>query len=237
MLNHFGAWAALIFKKQVFLCELPWPKYAWNTTAARTQCLTICFTSGVRPPWGNVSIYLHFKKKKKRKEQKPMLWFKISQLQAKFLHCTLQAPTCFLAFRQHSFYPQNEATSGCLAAKWHHCLQQGLAQALGLPQDHHAGCANCPGVLCHPWAGTLRMCLYEHNTRPCSACVSLCSMSHSSTVMPLSPFKARLIAFKTEVPSQKDQPSHLAVQRSLAIGAATGLGKTGNKKSVVNEKY
>lgn len=48
-------------------------------------------------------------------------------------------------------------------------------------------------------------------------------------VMLLSPSKARLIAFKTEVPSQKDLPSHLAVQRSLATGAFTGLGKTGKK--------
>lgn len=45
-------------------------------TAASTQCLTIGFTSGVRPPGGNFSTYLHFQKKEKREEkkkEKPML--------------------------------------------------------------------------------------------------------------------------------------------------------------------
>lgn len=117
---------------------------------------------------------------------------------------------------------------------------------LWVSQDHHGSCADCPGVLCHPWAGTLRMCLSEHTVpQPCCACVSLCSMSCSSTVMLLSPFKAKQTAFKIEVPSQKDLLSYLApwrlssfpaVQRSLATGAATGLGKTGKKKSLVKEK-
>lgn len=51
--------SGIVFQKQIFCVGYLAPKYAWNTTAARTQHLTtaartqrltICFTSGVRLP-------------------------------------------------------------------------------------------------------------------------------------------------------------------------------------------
>lgn len=158
-----------------FLCELPCPKHAWEHHCCQDpvsdHMLYFRCQTSMREFFYIFALPKKTTKKQKERTEAHVL---ISNKPVTGQIPTLQQPTCFLAFCQHSFYPQNEATSGCLAAKWHHCLQQGRAQALGVPQDHHAGCADCPEVLCHPWAGTPRMCLYGHNTRPCSPAVLVC---------------------------------------------------------------
>lgn len=145
---------------EAHFCALPCPKHAWEHHCCQDPVSdhTLYFRCQT-----SMREFLYVVALQKKKKEKPMLWFQINQFVTGQIPA-LQAPTCILAFHQHPFYPQNKATSGCLAAKWHCCLQQGLVQALGVPQDHHAGHADCPGVLCHLWAGTVRMCLSKHNT-------------------------------------------------------------------------
>lgn len=143
-------------------------------------------------------------------------------------------------FCQHRFCPQNKAISRNLAAvpKRHQCpgsrdsgrlcLSRAAAPA-ELPRGQgHSGCAS-----------PTRM----HNRHRTSAVreVSLRSVSLvcSSAVVFLSPFKARLLAFKNGVPNQEDLCSRLAcwglssfpsIQRGFATVAATDLRKTEEKK-------
>lgn len=175
-----------------------------------------------------------------------MLWFHINQFVTGQIPA-LRALTRFLFFCQHPFCPQNKAISRNLAAtaKQHQC-----PRAAGT----HAGCVavwppRWPRWLplrCSPTGRAVRdvplLPEYTTGTAPL-LCMKppLCSGSPvcSSAVVFLSPFKARLIAFKNGVPNQEDLHSCLAhwgfssfpsIQRGFAIVAATSLGKTEEKK-------
>lgn len=126
MLNHFGAWAALSFRSRFFVwvilpqiclehhcCQDPASDHCCQDPASDHMLYFRCQTS-MRE---FLYTFALLKKKKGKREAHALISNKpvTGQIPA------LQAPTCFLAFHQHSFYPQNAATSGCLAAKWHDC--------------------------------------------------------------------------------------------------------------------
>lgn len=127
MLNHFGAWVALSFRSRFFVWVILPPNMPGTPLLPGPSIWPLLPGPSVWPYallqvsdfHEGISLYIcTSEKKKKGKREAHAL---ISNKPVTGQTPALQAPTCFLAFHQHSFYPQNAATSGCLAAKWHDC--------------------------------------------------------------------------------------------------------------------